>query len=391
MDSTASRTGAGGGLKMGEKKQIDLSLERLSGVGPSTAKKWREKGYKDIRAIANASSQQLVRDLDINITKAQSLIAEANRLLADETIVFLSASKILEKVKERRQYISTGCKWLDVILGGGVPTDASTLITGEYGTGKTQLCMQLAVNCVVDLKRVVVYLATETASYSPERIVAMAVFGRNYVPKGWNPDKLAEVLNRVSYGLYKINPDQAEKYIINANGTIDFDKDIFIVEPQYLQTSEKIYKALQGVETDLIEARGLDVGLVIIDSYTGVMRSEFLGRGSLDERSAEWSRHIRLINRLTSRYNLAVVGTGQMYGIPDPMLQGKIGARRTGVKAVPWGGVGFLHSWTYMISLEQVQGGKKQDALYEAFLFDTPTAKQTAQFIITKEGIRDAY
>jgi len=376
---------------MGEKKQIDLSLERLSGVGPSTAKKWREKGYKDIRAIANASSQQLVRDLDINITKAQSLIAEANRLLADETIVFLSASKILEKVKERRQYISTGCKWLDVILGGGVPTDASTLITGEYGTGKTQLCMQLAVNCVVDLKRVVVYLATETASYSPERIVAMAVFGRNYVPKGWNPDKLAEVLNRVSYGLYKINPDQAEKYIINANGTIDFDKDIFIVEPQYLQTSEKIYKALQGVETDLIEARGLDVGLVIIDSYTGVMRSEFLGRGSLDERSAEWSRHIRLINRLTSRYNLAVVGTGQMYGIPDPMLQGKIGARRTGVKAVPWGGVGFLHSWTYMISLEQVQGGKKQDALYEAFLFDTPTPKQTAQFIITKEGIRDAY
>jgi len=54
-----------------------------------------------------------------------------------------------DKVFERRQNIgriTTGSSALDRLLGGGVETQAITEFYGEYGSGKSQLCFQLAVN-----------------------------------------------------------------------------------------------------------------------------------------------------------------------------------------------------------------------------------------------------
>jgi RecA/RadA recombinase len=41
--------------------------------------------------------------------------------------------------------ISTGCKDLDAILGGGFETQCITEMFGEYRTGKSQLCMTACV------------------------------------------------------------------------------------------------------------------------------------------------------------------------------------------------------------------------------------------------------
>ncbi len=43
--------------------------------------------------------------------------------------------------------ISTNCKTIDAILGGGIPPESLSLIYGEAETGKTTLAMQCAVNC----------------------------------------------------------------------------------------------------------------------------------------------------------------------------------------------------------------------------------------------------
>jgi DNA repair protein RadB len=43
--------------------------------------------------------------------------------------------------------ISTGCKSIDTILQGGLPTESITLIYGEAETGKSTLAMKCAVNC----------------------------------------------------------------------------------------------------------------------------------------------------------------------------------------------------------------------------------------------------
>ena len=45
------------------------------------------------------------------------------------------------------QNIQTGCKTLDNILGGGIPSESLSIIYGEAETGKTTLAMQCAVDC----------------------------------------------------------------------------------------------------------------------------------------------------------------------------------------------------------------------------------------------------
>lgn len=45
--------------------------------------------------------------------------------------------------------LTTGCRELDKILGGGIETGSLTEISGESSTGKTQLCHTLAVTCQV--------------------------------------------------------------------------------------------------------------------------------------------------------------------------------------------------------------------------------------------------
>lgn len=45
--------------------------------------------------------------------------------------------------------ITTGSKNLDTVLGGGIETGSITELFGEFRTGKSQICHQLAVTCQV--------------------------------------------------------------------------------------------------------------------------------------------------------------------------------------------------------------------------------------------------
>lgn len=63
--------------------------------------------------------------------------------------------------------IGTGCKELDDLLCGGVENGAITLIYGEAGSGKTNLCLLLTKNAVMNGKKVV-YIDSEGVSF--ERI-----------------------------------------------------------------------------------------------------------------------------------------------------------------------------------------------------------------------------
>ena len=49
---------------------------------------------------------------------------------------------MIRKVK----YITTGSKSFDSLIGGGVETQSITEAYGAYGSGKSQLAFQLAVN-----------------------------------------------------------------------------------------------------------------------------------------------------------------------------------------------------------------------------------------------------
>jgi DNA repair protein RAD51 len=65
--------------------------------------------------------------------------------------------------------ISTGIKKLDEILSGGIHDSQITDIYGESGTGKTQLALQIAINGVLDGRKVL--FQDITGSFRPERLL----------------------------------------------------------------------------------------------------------------------------------------------------------------------------------------------------------------------------
>jgi hypothetical protein len=57
--------------------------------------------------------------------------------------------KELQKRREMVLHLTSGCKALDELLGGGIETGSITEAFGEFRTGKTQLCHTLCVTCQV--------------------------------------------------------------------------------------------------------------------------------------------------------------------------------------------------------------------------------------------------
>ena len=55
------------------------------------------------------------------------------------------------------------CKGIDELLGGGFEAGAITEIYGEAGSGKTNLCLQLARHVLMEGKKVI-YIDTEGLS-----------------------------------------------------------------------------------------------------------------------------------------------------------------------------------------------------------------------------------
>uniref|UniRef100_A0A8D1MQN9 DNA repair protein RAD51 homolog 3 n=1 Tax=Sus scrofa TaxID=9823 RepID=A0A8D1MQN9_PIG len=88
-----------------------------------------------------------------------------------------TALELLEQ-EHTQSFIITFCSALDNILGGGVPLTKITEICGAPGVGKTQLCMQLAVDvqipeCFGGVEGEAVFIDTE-GSFMVDRVVDLA-------------------------------------------------------------------------------------------------------------------------------------------------------------------------------------------------------------------------
>ena len=91
---------------------------------------------------------------------------------------FRSALDLAATRADTIMHITTGCAAFDSILGGGLETGCITEIYGEFRTGKSQLCMTVAVNCQCPVEQGggnarAIYIDTE-GTFRPERIVPIA-------------------------------------------------------------------------------------------------------------------------------------------------------------------------------------------------------------------------
>lgn len=218
--------------KKEKKKKGSLTIYDLPGVGAATAEKLSESGYADLISVAVASPGELVEAAGVGEAAARKMINFARNSL---DMGFESGDELLKK-RESVVKISTGCKSFDSILNGGVETGAITEAYGAYGSGKTSLAHQLAVNVQLPVGKggadgVAVWVDTE-GTLRPEFLKKLAE------AKGLDPDKVLK----------------------NFRGVKAFNSD------HQMLLVEKI--------EDLIR-NGLPVKLVIIDSVISHFRSEF--------------------------------------------------------------------------------------------------------------------
>jgi len=315
-----------------EKPRIRDSIADLPGVGEKTAEKMREAGYTDPMAIAAASAGELSSACGIGEDTANKIIAGARERLQ---MGFETAGSVLKKRIDIGK-ITTGSKTLDEMLGGGVETRAILEAHGAFGSSKTQLGFQLAVNVQMPKEKgglggKALFIDTE-GTFRPQRIMDMAE-GMGLDPK--------KVLDNVLF---------ARAY--------NSDHQVLLVEK-----AEEVIKK-EGVR------------LLIVDSLTSAFRSDYTGRGTLANRQQKLNRHLHKLQRLADVYNLAIYVTNQVMARPDVLF---------GDPTAPIGGHILGHQATFRVYLRKSKGEKRV-----AKLIDSPNMPEgEAVFIVITDGVRD--
>src|SRR5919106_388109 len=94
---------------------IDLEIQDIEGVGPTTARKLKEAGIVSVMDLAVTSADELAVDLNSSKETAATFIMAAQRLLRESNILekeFVTAESALEKRKALMR-CSTGSRALD--------------------------------------------------------------------------------------------------------------------------------------------------------------------------------------------------------------------------------------------------------------------------------------
>jgi DNA repair protein RadA len=286
----------------GLKRNKDVQIECLPGVGAATAEKLRMSGFETVMSIAVATPGELVDAVGVSESAARKMINFARESM---NMGFESGLDVLKR-RQNIKKITTGSPALDELLGGGFETGAITECFGEFGSGKTQIGHALAVNSInQDPDSYVVYIDTEN-TFRPERI----------------------------------------KQLADATGQ-DSEKVLSNIKVARAYNSDHQMLLVDKVE-ELINKHGLKVRLVVVDSLTAHFRAEFIGRGTLAERQQKLNKHMHSLLKIADQYNLCVYLTNQVMAKPDMFF---------GDPTAAIGGHIVAHASTFRIYLRK---GKKR-------------------------------
>jgi DNA repair protein RadA len=308
-------------------------LTTLEGVGPAMASKLRSSGLTTVAAIAVTPPREIAEKTGIGFNTVLNFVVAARKLIG---VGFTRADELWEK-RKRMLKCSTGSKELDGLLGGGIETQAMTEFIGEYGVGKTQICLTLCVMAQLPLDKGglngnVVYIDTE-GTFMPERIYQIAN-ARGLDPK----ETLAKIFLARAY---------------------NSDHQRLLMDHLFEFCPEN------------------DIKLVAVDSMIGHFKSEYIGREELSERQQKLNVCLHKLLRLTEAYNLPVIVTNQVQANP---------AQFFGDPNRPAGGHVMAHACTHRVYLRKGSGGTRL-----AKVIDSPyLPENSTRFRITEKGVEDA-
>ncbi len=307
-------------------------LETLDGVGPAMAGKLRSAGLTTIEAIAVTPPREITEKTGIGFNTVINIVAAARK---SACVDFITAEELWIK-RQNMLKCSTSSQSLDELLGGGIETQAMTEFIGEYGVGKTQICLMLSVMAQLPqdkggLEGNVVYIDTE-GTFMPERLFEIA-------------------------SAHGLDPHETLKNIFLARAYNSSHQSLLI---------DHLFKFCPEN----------NVKLVVVDSMIGHFRGEYVGRENLSERQQKLNSLLHKLLRLTEAFNLPVVVTNQVQANP---------AQFFGDPNKPAGGHVMAHACTHRVYLRK---GSKGTRL--AKVIDSPyLPENSTRFKITEKGIED--
>jgi DNA repair protein RadA len=113
---------------------VSNDLEKIKGVGSSTASKLRAASFTTIEALAVTPVREIMSKSGLGEETTFKICEESRKLM---NFGFVKAAELWERRKNLLR-CTTESKKLDEILGGGVETQAMTEFIGDYGVGKTR-------------------------------------------------------------------------------------------------------------------------------------------------------------------------------------------------------------------------------------------------------------
>jgi len=304
----------------------------------------------DLSELDILNSRQIKNLENAGITTVEMLLTLTKRELkeisgiGDETVEkiwniitkqkqFYSAEEIYQKRKQVKR-LTTGSKKLDNLLGGGIETQSITELAGQYGSGKTQIAHQLAVN---------VQLPEEKG--------------------GLNGDAL----------IFDTEDTFRPERIVQIGKSLGIEKPLDHITLAPCYTTDHQFFLLNHSD-DIIKERNIKI--IIVDSLMAHFRSEYIGREALAERQQLLNRYLEKLKRLARAFNIAAFVTNQAVSTPDAFMQ----------EAIPIGGNILAHASTTRLWIRKV--GKTQKRIIR--LLESPYLPEgEAAFQITKNGIED--
>ncbi|XP_037029536.1 DNA repair protein XRCC3-like isoform X3 [Bradysia coprophila] len=250
--------------------------------------------------------------------------------------------------------ITSGCRAIDRILGNGISTVGITEICGEAGSGKSQLCLQLAVTVQLPeylggLGRGAVYISTESS-----------------VPVSRTFD--------IAQHFKKQHGGQVDH--------INFSDNIFIKE--VLTETELLECVNHGLPILMNRSR---VGLLIIDSIGAVFRiaSNYIAR-------AEQMRDLcEALLKLSEKHRCAVVCVNQMSAVINSKTSASPENQNVPCLGLLWANLVTTRLQIHHNSrtLDENSQSTLQPVRKIRVMFAPDLRQDSAEFIITSNGVND--
>ncbi|XP_058822684.1 DNA repair protein RAD51 homolog 3 [Topomyia yanbarensis] len=273
--------------------------------------------------------------------------------------MFTKSCLDLWREEKEQAGIVTFCKDLDQAIGNGISVGLITEFCGPPGTGKTQMCIQLAVNVQIP----------PTLGGLGAKVM---YFDTNF---GFNPNRLEEVATACTHHcqkLVQIHRKDLAKTI--SHFTVDS-----ILDGVYYKHIHECSELLDGIEElEQFLKSGQQIKLVIVDSFSFLIRNNI-------ENTLQRIRigHIILtkLHMLAHRYKCAVIITNDVTTRIDS-------SDPNGSTVLPALGESHSHKINQRIVLGQT-GDDEEPGVFIASIEKSLLQRRTSvKFHIGEDGIR---